>query len=84
MTKLYKEQTITVNWWTFEQQLPNDLEIILIEYKDNILEGFYFEEGFVFVEFQYHSERIKLENITCWAYDPKVQMRDYLGYNVII
>jgi hypothetical protein len=65
MTKPYK-QTLTVEWWTFEQQLPKDLEVILIQYKDTIL------EGFVFVEFQYHAERIKLENIVCWTYDPMV------------
>lgn len=80
----YKEQTITVEWFSFEQQLPNDLEVILIEYKNTILEGFYFQEGFVFVEFQYHSERIKLKDITCWAYDPKVQIANYLGENFIV
>lgn len=45
MSNSYKEQTITVEWWTFEQQLPEDLEVILIEYRDTILEGFYFEKA---------------------------------------
>ena len=82
MLKPYKKQTITVDWWTFEQQLPKDLEVILIEYKDSILEGFYFEEGFVFVEFQYHSKKIKLNDIVCWGYDPMISYLKQKGITI--
>ena len=68
-----------VEWWTFKQQLPNDLEVILIEYKNTLVNGFYFKEGFVFTEFQYHAERIKLEDIVCWTYDP---IPSYLNENL--
>lgn len=79
--KPYREQVITVEWFTLEQKFPNDLDFIIIEDKaGNILLGEYFQEGFVFVDIGEESIRVKLEDVVCWTYDPVVQVyKDFLS-----